>query len=100
AALSSCHMLWYLHLCADAGIVVVGYRDAPSGTMVETAGGGGHFTEVVLRPVVTLAPGGDAARAIALHERAHQYCFIASSVNFPVRCEPEIAHHAAAGPFG
>jgi organic hydroperoxide reductase OsmC/OhrA len=90
ASLSACHMLWYLHLCADAGIVVTEYADDARGTMVEAAGSGGHFTEVVLRPVVTVLPGAGPERAAALHERAHQLCFVASSVRFPVRCEPTI----------
>jgi organic hydroperoxide reductase OsmC/OhrA len=89
AALSSCHMLSYLHFAAVAGLVVTAYEDHAEGTM-ETAGKGGRFTEVVLRPRVTLAAGGDAARAEALHEEAHHACFIANSVNFPVRCEPRI----------
>jgi len=87
AALSSCHMLTYLHLAADAGIVVTAYTDHAEGSM-RTAGKGGRFTEVVLHPRVTLAPGSDAARAEALHADAHHACFIANSVNFPVRCEP------------
>jgi organic hydroperoxide reductase OsmC/OhrA len=89
ASLSSCHMLWYLHLCADAGLVVTAYEDDASGTMTETADGNGRFTEVVLRPRVTLA-GGDAVLAESLHERAHHFCFVANSVNFPVRCEPVV----------
>ena len=87
-SLSSCHMLWYLHLCAEAKVVVVGYDDQAVGTMVETADTGGHFTEVVLKPSVALAPGSDAALAESLHQRAHQLCYVANSVNFPVRCEP------------
>lgn len=87
-SLSSCHMLWYLHLCADNKIVVDAYEDDPVGTMVETEDTGGHFVDVVLRPTVTLAPGSDVTRAESLHERAHHLCFIANSVNFPVRCEP------------
>ncbi|MDK9704297.1 MAG: OsmC family protein [Sulfuritalea sp.] len=89
ASLSSCHMLWYLHLCAEAKIVVLAYRDDASGTMVEDAGGG-RFTAAVLRPVATLAAASDAARAKALHEEAHRLCFIANSVNFPVRIEPAV----------
>ena len=50
ASLSSCHMLWYLHLCAVSGVVVVDYRDEAGGTMEETADGGGFFREVVLKP--------------------------------------------------
>jgi organic hydroperoxide reductase OsmC/OhrA len=89
ASLSACHMLWYLHLCADNGIVVTAYEDRAQGTMVETTNGGGQFTEVVLHPVVTINAG-DPALAARLHERAHELCFIANSVNFPVRCEATI----------
>lgn len=87
AALSDCHLLAYLHLCATNGVVVTGYRDEAVGTM-EQSGDGGHFTEVVLRPVVTVASDAMINRANALHEDAHASCFIASSVNFPVRTEP------------
>jgi organic hydroperoxide reductase OsmC/OhrA len=83
-------MLWYLHLCADAGIAVTGYVDEPKGTMAETEDGGGRFTEVVLRPRVRLAAGADPEVAQRLHERAHHLCFIANSVNFPVTCEAVI----------
>ena len=88
ASLSSCHMLWYLHLCAVKGVVVTGYVDDPVGTMEETAQGSGRFTDVVLRPQVTIGAGGDVELADRLHEEAHKFCFIANSVNFPVRCEP------------
>ena len=91
ASLTSCHMLWYLHLCAVNGVTVVDYRDDASGVLEETGGGTGQFVSVALRPVVTIAPGGDPARALALHEEAHRLCFIARSVNFPVRFEPRIA---------
>lgn len=87
-SLSSCHMLWFLHLCADANISVTAYEDHATGTMVETADSGGHFTEVVLRPRVACEPGTDRSRLAGIHERAHHLCFIANSVNFPVRCEP------------
>ena len=90
ASLSSCHMLWYLHLCAQAGIILLAYHDDAQGTMVEDAGGGGRFAQVILRPVATLAVGGDAALATALHEEAHRLCFIANSVNFPVSVEPTV----------
>jgi organic hydroperoxide reductase OsmC/OhrA len=88
ASLSACHQLWYLHLCADAGLVVESYKDEATGVMEETAEGGGRFVEVTLRPIVHLARGSDQAKAYSLHERAHAKCFIAQSVNFPVRCEP------------
>ena len=87
-SLSSCHMLWYLHLCAERKIVVVDYVDEAVGLMMETADTGGHFVEVTLRPVVMLAAGSDVALAESLHDRAHHLCFVANSVNFPVRCIP------------
>jgi organic hydroperoxide reductase OsmC/OhrA len=87
-SLSSCHMLWYLHLCSESKIVVVEYEDDAVGTMIEDPERGGYFTEVVLRPRVLLAPGSNTSLAVSLHERAHHLCFIANSVNFPVRCDP------------
>ena len=90
AALSQCHMLSYLHVCVSAGVVVTAYDDAPYGLMAETEDGGGYFTEVVLRPRVTVADAGMAEQAAVLHEDASKKCFIASSVNFPVRHEPSV----------
>ncbi len=90
AALSACHQLSYLHLCADAGIVVTAYEDEAEGVMVEQAGGAGQFERVVLRPLVTVAAGSDAEKARALHHVAHEKCFIARSVNFPVTHEPRV----------
>ena len=95
AALSQCHMLSYLHVCAAAGVVVTGYEDAPYGLMAETEDGAGHFTEVVLRPSVTVASADMAERAAKLHEEANEKCFIASSVNFPVRHEPSVTAASA-----
>ena len=95
ASLSSCHMLWYLHLCAVNGIVVLDYRDEAGGTMQEEADGGGAFVRVVLKPRVTIAKGGDRDQALALHAKAHHLCFIARSVRFPVDFVPEIADSAA-----
>lgn len=88
ASLSSCHMLWYLHLCSDAGIIVTGYTDTAEGVMEETADGGGKFTEATLKPVVTVKDSSMIARANELHSRANQLCFIANSCNFPVRHNP------------
>ncbi|HWG13787.1 MAG TPA: OsmC family protein, partial [Streptosporangiaceae bacterium] len=90
AALSQCHLLSYLHVCADAGVIVTSYTDDARGTMTETAGGGGHFTEVLLRPRVTVRDASMADAALRLHGEASARCFIAASVNFPVRHEPEI----------
>lgn len=88
ASLSACHMLQYLHLCAVAGVVVVAYEDDASGAMEETADGGGHFTEVILHPHVTVADPGMVQKANELHHQASKLCFIASSCNFPVRHQP------------
>jgi organic hydroperoxide reductase OsmC/OhrA len=90
ASLSACHKLWYLHLCAIAGIVVVAYVDHAEGFMEETPDGSGRFQRVILRPEVTVAPGTDIAKAGELHTEAHAKCFIANSVNFPVEHEPQI----------
>src|SRR5581483_1111180 len=90
ASLSSCHMLWYLGLCAKAGIAVTHYSDDAEGIMIEDHATGGHFESVTLRPNVTIASG-DVEQARALHHEAHRLCFIANSVNFPVTCEPTIS---------
>ena len=90
ASLSACHMLWYLHLCSAAKIVVMAYVDDAVGAMDEGADGGGRFSKVVLRPRVTIQLGADLDMAKRLHAEAHAKCFIANSVNFPVEHEPEV----------
>ena len=90
AALSACHMLWYLHIASSAGITVVAYEDEAEGVMALDASGGGRFRNVILRPHITIAPGGDTLLARDLNAAAHEKCFIANSVNFPVSCEPRI----------
>ena len=89
AALSACHLLSYLHVCANAGVIVVDYSDNASGIMVETPDGGGHFSEVTLKPVVTVADESMIEKANSLHEKANALCFIANSCNFPVHHVPE-----------
>lgn len=84
ASASACHKLWYLHLCADAGIVVTAYVDEAEGTM-----NGDRFERIVLRPRVSVTAG-DRELALSLHHKAHQECYIANSLNFPVDCEPSI----------
>ncbi|MEO6287262.1 MAG: OsmC family protein [Dyadobacter sp.] len=88
ASLSSCHMLWYLHLCTEAGVVVTDYTDHATGVMVETANGGGYFSEVTLHPNVTVTENSMIETANALHKKANELCFIANSVNFKVHHEP------------
>jgi organic hydroperoxide reductase OsmC/OhrA len=90
ASLAACHQLWYLHLCADAGVVVVAYEDHPEGVVAGAAPGEGAFERATLRPHVTIAPGCDADLARRLHADAHKKCNIARSVAFPVLCEPKI----------
>ena len=89
ASASACHKLWYLHLCAEAGVAVLDYLDHAEGTMVDDAQQG-HFKEIVLRPHVIIQAGGDAGLAEHLHHAAHEMCYVANSVNFPIRCEPTI----------
>lgn len=89
ASLSQCHLLWYLHLAATNDVVMTHYEDRAVGTMAITKDGGGHFTEVVLRPVVTVEDASMVERAQGLHDEAHGLCFIANSMNFGVRHEPE-----------
>ncbi|CAG5072532.1 hypothetical protein DYBT9623_04184 [Dyadobacter sp. CECT 9623] len=88
ASIASCHMLWYLHLCTEAGVVVLEYQDRATGTMEETDNGSGRFTEVILYPVVKVSDESMLQKANELHHKAHEYCFIANSCNFPIRHEP------------
>ncbi len=89
ASASACHKLWYLHLCADAGVVVLAYVDEAEGTMLDSPERG-RFTEIVLRPRVTIRAGDDAELAASLHHATHEKCYVANSVNFPIRCEATI----------
>lgn len=88
SSLSACHMLWYLHLCTEAGVIVIDYIDNATGTMTETANGAGQFSEVILHPIVTVAKESMMETANELHKKANEFCFIANSVNFPVRHRP------------
>lgn len=87
AALSECHLLSYLHAAVTRGVVVTGYADEATGTLT-TEGNGGRFVEAVLRPRVTVTDASMLDAAAAAHADAHAWCFIAASVNFPVRIEP------------
>lgn len=90
ASLSACHMLWYLHLCADEKIVVLEYTDEAEGKMIQTSNGAGYFTEVVLKPTVVVAHSSMIRKAIELHKKANQFCFIANSVKFEVYHKPYV----------
>ncbi|MET3536020.1 OsmC family protein [Chryseobacterium limigenitum] len=88
SSLSSCHMLWYLHFCSEAGIIVIDYTDSATGIMEETANGSGHFREVTLNPTVIITEESMIEKAKELHHKANEFCFIANSVNFPVKHIP------------
>ena len=88
ASIAACHMLWYLHLCAEAGVVVLAYTDQATGTMAVTPAGGGHFTGVTLSPTVQVQHPAMLGKANALHEEANKRCFIANSCNFPIHHKP------------
>ncbi len=90
SAISSCHMLWYLHLCAVEGVVVEQYIDNATGKMEEKKDGSGQFTEIVLHPRVVVTNESMISKATELHAVANQMCFIANSVNFPIKHHPEI----------
>lgn len=89
-ALSACHLLSYLHVCTVGGVVVVDYVDNATGLMVTKSDGSGHFVEVVLNPVVTVADPSMVERAMEFHKKASELCFIANSVNFPVKHVPVV----------
>lgn len=91
ASLSSCHMLWYLHLCAVSHVVVTSYEDSASGVMEERPDGSGAFVRVRLRPSISISAESDLEKAVSLHNEAHRMCFIANSVNFPVEIEPNVS---------
>jgi organic hydroperoxide reductase OsmC/OhrA len=90
SALSGCHMLWYLHFCAVNGVVVMNYEDNAIGTMVENEDGSGHFTQVILNPIVIVKENSMIEKANELHHNAHQACFIARSINFEIKLNPII----------
>jgi organic hydroperoxide reductase OsmC/OhrA len=99
SALSACHMLWYLHLASEAGIVVRSYEDQPTGIGETAPDGAGRFVSATLRPEIGVAPGTDLGRAAEIHGEIHRYCFIARSVNFPISVEPRFREApAGAGP--
>ncbi|WP_417445064.1 OsmC family protein [Joostella sp.] len=90
SSLASCHMLWYLHFCATAGVVVLDYVDEATGIMEEEVGGKGKFTLVTLNPKVVVADLSMKEKAIKLHHKANEYCFIANSCNFSILHKPVI----------
>ncbi len=88
ASLSSCHMLWYLHLCSESNIIVTKYLDNATGIMIEKSNGSGYFSEVTLNPTVIVTENSMIEKAIELHKKANELCFIANSVNFKIFHNP------------
>jgi organic hydroperoxide reductase OsmC/OhrA len=88
AAISSCHMLSYLYLCSLEGVVITSYTDNATGIMLENESGGGSFKEIILHPICEVTDESMVEKAIALHHKAHEICYIANSVNFEVKCNP------------
>lgn len=89
SSLSTCHMLWYLHICSTHKIVVTEYTDNPIGIMEVESSGAGAFTKVTLNPTIVITDASRIADAEKLHQEAHEKCFIANSVNFPIEIIPK-----------
>lgn len=92
ASVSSCHLLWYLHLCSVNKILVLEYEDFAEGTMIENENGSGKFSEITLKPRIVVADKEMIEKAFELHQKANKYCFIANSLNFEVKHHPEITY--------
>lgn len=84
ASVSSCHMLWYLHLCAVNNIIVTKYTDNAIGSMEETKNGSGKFTSITLQPTIIITNKNNIEKAEELHLEANKMCFIANSLNFKI----------------
>ncbi|MCZ4408527.1 OsmC family protein [Cryomorphaceae bacterium 1068] len=89
SSISSCHMLWYLHLCSVHKIIVTEYLDQATGIMEEDERGSGQFMEVTLYPKVKVAESGMIHKAQELHKEANKMCFIANSCNFKIGHKPK-----------
>jgi organic hydroperoxide reductase OsmC/OhrA len=90
AALSSCHMLWFLSIAAGRSLLVESYRDQADGVMEKNEEGVVAITRVTLRPRAVFGaeriPSESEIRE--LHHEAHRQCFLANSVKTEIRCEP------------
>jgi organic hydroperoxide reductase OsmC/OhrA len=89
ASISTCHMLWYLHLCSEAGVIVISYSDSATGTMQEAGDSSGRFVEVTLHPNVVVKHESMIEKANELHSKANRFCYIANSCNFPIYHKPK-----------
>lgn len=88
ASISSCHMLWFLHLCSENDITVISYRDDANGVMKEEKNGSGYFESIILKPFVTILEAKKKDLINQLHKKANQMCFIANSCNIKIGHEP------------
>jgi len=88
SAVSACHMLWYLYLCAENSIVIIAYVDKLIGTMQSTPDGSGHFTPITLHPEITIAGKIKEKELADLQHQANKLCYIANSCNFPIYHKP------------
>ncbi|MEP5341894.1 MAG: OsmC family protein [Algibacter sp.] len=84
SALASCHMMSYLYVCSQNNIKVLSYTDNAEAVLEVESSGSGHFTKVILNPVVTIKDETKKELALSLHEKANSLCFIANSCNFPI----------------
>ena len=91
SAVSACHMLWALHLCADAGIVVIEYTDEAVGEVVEHPDGSGEFSRILLRPQMLIQDGARIPDALAVHDRVPHFCCLARSVKATVEHQVRVA---------
>lgn len=90
ASVASCHMLWYLHLCADRGVVVIDYQDEVSAELILNEDGSGKINNIVLKPQIKITNAKDIELAQSLHHEAHRFCFIAASVNCNIEIRSNI----------
>ena len=88
SAVASCHMLSFLYLCSRKKIVITSYEDNATGLLIERSKGKSGIEEVVLNPVFTVADDSMKEKAVEMHHTAHDFCYIANSVNFEIKCNP------------
>ena len=91
ASIASCHMLWYLHLCADQGITVTNYKDSPIAELLLSEDGSGKIENIILQPQILIKEKSLIDLATKLHQDAHHFCFIASSVNSSIKIQAHVS---------
>jgi len=89
AAISSCHMLWFLHVACTHKFIVDRYSDHAVGVLEKDRAGKMSVTRVTLRPAAAFSGASPTSEQLAeLHEEAHEQCFIANSVKTEIVIEP------------